>query len=64
MFMDIVMSKIFMLHVLICICAYSLHVRGRKCELTRKRVTDDNGSRIKWYGTKWYGQNGTDRIIN
>jgi len=22
------------------------------------------GSRIKWYWTKWYGQNGTDRNIN
>src|SRR6218665_2725892 len=29
-----------------------------------KMVYGQSGIRTKWYWTKWYGQNGTDKIIN
>ena len=27
------------------------------------RVTGQNGIRTKWYWTKWYGQNGMDKMV-
>jgi len=34
------------------------------CAKAVSLLSAERGSRTKWYWTNWYGQNGTDRIIN